>query len=297
MARTRRLKILGDEAYYHIVSKTVGGEYYLGDVEKEKLLSLIKRYSSLYFVKVIGFCIMDNHFHLLVKTINNSEIPDDAVIGRIASFYKTKAADITEDQLKKYRDKLTDISEYVKDIKVQFSRWYNKINNRSGYFWGDRFKSVLIENGNALLNCLAYIDLNPVRAGITRRPEGYRWSGISYRLAKGEPRDTDSFLSFDGIEVGCIEDYIGFIYRVGKESCFEGEGTAKGKIAESDKAELNLWSHRVRYFSDTLVIGSKSFIESSYKRFGHLLEKKDRSPHKLPISDGMFSVRRLKLKC
>jgi len=288
MARTRRLKILGDEAYYHIVSKTVGGEYYLGDVEKEKLLSLIKKYSSFYFIKVIGFCVMDNHFHLLVKTINNSEIPNDAVIGRIADFYKIKAKDITDDQLKKYRDKLTDISEYVKDIKVQFSRWYNKINNRRGYFWGDRFKSVLIENGNALLNCLAYVDLNPVRAGICNRPEEYRWSSISYRLAKG----VDDFLSFDGIEIDGVEEYIAFIYRAGKESRFEGED--KAKIDENDKADLNIWSHRVRYFSDTLVIGSKSFIESSYKKFEHLLKKKDRKAHKLPISEGMFSIRQLK---
>jgi len=56
------------------------------------------------------------------------------------------------------------------------------MNNRSGYLWGDRFKSVLIEKGEGLLNCLAYIDLNPVRAGIVKRPEDYRWSGIGYRI-------------------------------------------------------------------------------------------------------------------
>ena len=297
MARTRRLKIVGDEAYYHIVSKTVGGEYYLGDIEKEKLLALIKRYSSIYFIKVIGFCIMDNHFHLLVKTINNSEIPDNEVIGRVVNYYKIKAKDITKETLQKYRDKMSDISEYVKDIKVQFSRWYNRINNRSGYFWGDRFKSVLIENGNALLNCLAYIDLNPVRAEIVSRPENYRWSSLSYRLAKDESKCTDRFLSFEGIEVVGIEDYMEFIYRAGKESRFGDEGTAKGKIAENDKAELNLWNHKIRYFSDTLIIGSKSFVESSYKIFEHLLDKKDRKTHKLPVSEGIFSIRQLRMKC
>ena len=56
------------------------------------------------------------------------------------------------------------------------------MNNRTGYFWGDRFKNVLIEKGEALINCLAYIDLNPVRAKIVKRPEDYRWSGIGYQI-------------------------------------------------------------------------------------------------------------------
>jgi len=297
MARTRRLKFTGEEAYYHIISKTVGGEYYLEGAEKEKLFMLIKRCSSLYFVKVIGFCIMSNHFHLLVKTVDNSEISDDEVTARISDFYKINGTDITEDRLQRYREKLTDISEYMKDIKVQFSRWYNKINDRRGYFWGDRFKSVLIEDGNALLNCLAYIELNPVRAKICNRPEDYRWSSISCRLAVG----IGSFLSFDGVEVSDINEYIDFIYTAGREECFNSEGEAhqqqtRGKIDDNGKVKLNLWKHRVKYFSDTLVIGSRSFIESSYKRFDHLLNKKDRKVHKLPLSDGMFSIRQIRLE-
>ena len=50
----------------------------------------------------------------------------------------------------------------------------NKRHNRRGFFWGDRFKSVIVENGDTLINCLAYIDLNPVRAGMVKRPEDYR---------------------------------------------------------------------------------------------------------------------------
>jgi hypothetical protein len=45
-----------------------------------------------------------------------------------------------------------------------FSRFYNRRHNRRGFFWGDRFKSVIVEKGETLINCLTYIDLNPVRA-------------------------------------------------------------------------------------------------------------------------------------
>jgi len=76
MGRTKRFKINGDVGYYHVISRTVGGEFLLGDIEKEKLLSVIKQFSSLYFIKVIGYCIMDNHFHLLLKTSSVTEVTD-----------------------------------------------------------------------------------------------------------------------------------------------------------------------------------------------------------------------------
>ena len=53
MPRIKRLKIEGEEAFYHIISRTVGGEFYLGDVEKEELLEIIRYYSKIFFVKVI----------------------------------------------------------------------------------------------------------------------------------------------------------------------------------------------------------------------------------------------------
>ena len=54
--------------------------------------------------------------------------------------------------------------------------------NRRGYFWGDRFKNVIVENGETLINCLAYIDLNPIRAGLVDRPEPYPWNSLGYHL-------------------------------------------------------------------------------------------------------------------
>jgi len=77
MPRTKRFKVNGDVGYYHVISRTVGGEFLLGDIEKEKLLSVIKQFSLLYFVNVAGYCIMDNHFHLLVKTSSVEDIDNE----------------------------------------------------------------------------------------------------------------------------------------------------------------------------------------------------------------------------
>ena len=92
------------------------------------------------------------------------------------------------------REKLSNLSEFVREIKVGFARYYNRRHHRRGYFWGDRFKSVIVDKGVTLINCLAYIDLNPLRAGIVSRPEDYRWNSLGYHV---QTNNRDNFLSTD----------------------------------------------------------------------------------------------------
>ena len=65
------------------------------------------------------------------------------------------------------------------------SDFYNKRHHRRGTLWGERFKSVMVENSETLINCLAYIDLNPVRAAIVERPQDYRWCSLGYHIQTG----------------------------------------------------------------------------------------------------------------
>jgi len=290
MPRLRRIKAVGDVAYYHIMSRTVGGEFLLGDTEKEKLLSIIKHYSSIYFVNVIGFCIMDNHFHLLVKTDSIENVYEDDLLERIFRYTKQKDREFSKDELEFFKTKLSDISEYIKSIKQTFSRWYNKLNDRKGYFWGDRFKSVLVESGEGLLNMLAYIELNPVRAKLCKKPEDYRWCSLSYRLAK----KLDNFLTFEGVEIENVRDYVSFIYQAGKVNKRGADGKELGKIDKSADSAVNIWKHRVRYFSEGVVLGSKNFIEESFKRFGDKILKKGRKLYEVPlISTDLYSIKRV----
>jgi len=99
------------------------------------------------------------------------------------------------------RVKLSSLSEFVREIKVGFARYYNKRHHRRGYFWGDRFKSVIVEKGETLINCLAYIDLNPLRAGLVERPEDYRWNSLGYHIQTGN-KDNFLFLDFGLVEFG-----------------------------------------------------------------------------------------------
>ena len=110
------------------------------------------------------------------------------------------------------REKLSSLSEFIREIKVGFARYYNKRHHRRGYFWGDRFKSVIVEKGETLINCLAYIDLNPLRAGLVERPEEYRWNSLGYHLQTG---NKDNFLSLDFglIEFGVLKEFVSVNYQ------------------------------------------------------------------------------------
>jgi REP element-mobilizing transposase RayT len=287
MPRTARLKIKGADAYYHVISRSVHKQFLLGDEEKEKLVSLIKRYQELYFVKTIGYCIMSNHFHLLLKISTGEELSDSDIQTRVEKFYGQPLYKIGK-PVEHFRAKLSDVSEYVKQVKQSFSCWYNRQNDLAGTFWAERFKSGIVEEGNALLTVLSYIDLNPVRAGIVKKPEHYRFSSIGYRYGTG---DEDDALSFDGI--GLIVDnniekerqtaaYLKMLYSYG----FIGKDT-------NSKDTFTL-TKRLRYLSEGVAIGSKGFIDKIYSMFGgRLIKKKERKAHKTGISN-MYSIRRLR---
>jgi len=168
-----------------------------------------------------------------------------------------------------------------------------------------------------LLTCLAYIDLNPLRAGIIKLPEEYRWSSFSYRIVRG---NRDNFLSFDGVfskgEVSqreMLSWYRYFVYKSGNIQSItlgdieEGrEESVKPRISDETynnelsrhfilpKSEMLL--RRIRYFSDGLVIGSKGFIKEAYNRFGgDVIQKRDRKAYKTGLSHRILSLRKLKI--
>jgi len=136
---------------------------------------------------------MGNHFHILVRMFPEHKYTDEDIQKRYESFYGDDSM-FAAGWIPALREKLSSLSEFVKEIKQSFSRYYNKRHHRRGTLWGERFKSLIVEKGETLINCLAYIDLNPIRAGIVERPEDYRWNSLGYHIQTG---NKDNFLSLD----------------------------------------------------------------------------------------------------
>jgi len=288
MPRIPRMIITGEPAVYHIMSRTALDGFVMGDVEKEFLLNLIKKMSSVYFVEVLGFCIMGNHFHLLARMLPEDSFTDQEVLDRYRLYYGPDIKpELTDEKILSFRKKWSSLSEYVRDIKQRFSRYYNKRHNRKGFFWSDRFKSVIVENGDTLVNCLAYIDLNPVRAGLVSRPEDYRWSSFGYHVQTG---NRDGFLSLDyGLKAYVdLPDKARFMeYR---RFVYEKAGIRLDSGMESSRRFL----YRTRYFTDSAVIGTREFVSSCFSRFRHFFTcRREKQP--VPISGlfGVYSLKRL----
>jgi REP element-mobilizing transposase RayT len=280
------------------MSRTALDGFVLGDVEKDFLLNLIKRLSRLYFAEIIGFTIMGNHIHILCRMHLGSEYTDKEIKKRYKEFFKgdedNKNRELTDGQVAFYRTKWEDLSEFIKDVKQGFSRFYNKRNHRRGFFWSERFKSVIVDNGETLINCLAYIDLNPVRAKIVEKPEDYRWSSIGYHVQRN---NEDGFLSLDfGLtEFGHkspserLSHYRRFLYEKGGIVYIEKERDREFKLNEWDR-----FQYRTRYFIDSGVIGSKEFVDRIYQQFKHYFTcKKEKRPKPIKGLEGVYSLKRL----
>jgi putative transposase len=203
-------------AIYHTISRVVHRQMLLGDAEKEQFVKYMRMYEAFCGVRVLSFCVMTNHFHLLVEVPPkmDQELSDEALINRLSLLYSKEyvgqvggmlrelAESTTPNGRKAHaelREKFTrrmwDLGSFMKTLKQRFTSWYNARHGRCGTLWEARYKSVLVEDGEAARVMAAYIDLNPVRAGMVGActssrssagdPSRYRWCSYAEAVAGG----------------------------------------------------------------------------------------------------------------
>lgn len=302
MARSPRITNPGEPTVYHLISRTTLVGFPLGDVEKDYFTELVRKFARIYFIEVLGFCCMGNHFHLLVRMFPEEDYSDEDIRDRFTFCYGSHRK-LLDGQIPHYRLKWSDLSAFMKEIKLGFTRYFNKRHDHQGYFWGDRFKSLIVEDGDALLNCLAYIDLNPVRAGLVERPEDYRWNSIGWHVQTG---NKGGFLSTDfGLEghegmtlSKKLREYRRFLYETGALDRDKGV-VLKADIVELERkndydlARVNRFRYRTKYFTDSGIIGSKKFVTQIYNSVKHRLpSKKEKRPQEVKGLNGIFSLKK-----
>jgi len=305
-----RHRILGKgplESYcYHIMSRTCGGDIWFDDVEKEALRRILWRMSEFSGIKIVTYCLMGNHFHLLAEVphrqtwLQRFAGPDgeNKLFEHLSILYSKSYLGLLRDELADLRQRgmalladqkiealkkrFCDLSLFVKEIKERFSRWFNKRRGRRGTLWMDRFKSVLVEGkGEPLRTMAAYIDLNPVRAGLVQDPKDYRWCG--YAEALGGSRRAQRGLCkalgkpVDGWKsAGPAEAYRCLLHTEGREVedaqkqnvMRHGVSAESARAVLADKGKLStteLVRLRVRYFTDGVVLGSREFVEGIFE--------------------------------
>jgi len=184
------------------MSHTVAGTAFFEDREKEMLRKMLWQVAAFSGVEVLTYCVMSNHFHILLRVPEPALVPDAELLRRYRILYpkptkyQTASIAVLENKLvaggeeaetirRGLLARMGDVSEYMKTLKQRFSLWYNHRHSRRGTLWMERFKSVLVEGrGNPLQTMAAYIDLNPVRAALAADPKDYRFCGYAEAVAR-----------------------------------------------------------------------------------------------------------------
>jgi REP element-mobilizing transposase RayT len=169
------------------------------DHRRQWLVDRIKKLASIFSINIAAYAIMSNHYHLVLQVdrVHADLLSMDEVIERwyqlynghpIVDEYLTNP-DISPIKLAKvdefselWRKRLYDISWFMKCLNEHISREANKEDNCTGKFWEGRFKSQALLDEKALLSCMAYVDLNPIRAGIATSVEDSEFTSISERI-------------------------------------------------------------------------------------------------------------------
>jgi putative transposase len=303
MSRIARMLRPDEPTVYHVISRSALPGFPLGDADKDRLVFLLHKLSQLFFVDILGFCMMGNHVHLALRVHPGSSVEDAQVRERL-EIDRGEGAFISALEIEMGRRRLCSLSEFMRSFKQSFGRYFNKKHNRKGYFWGDRYKSVIVQEGRTLINLLAYIDLNPIRAGIVEKPEDYRWSGLGHLIQTG---NRDDLISLDlGLPewnddkpAEVIRCYRRFVYETGAMDTGKGKAMDESVIKREKAKDFSLtraelFIRRCRYFTDSGIIGSREFVADAFRNVRHLLKSKDtRRFTRVGGIDGVYSMKKL----
>jgi REP element-mobilizing transposase RayT len=306
-------------AIYHCISRVVDRRFVFENAEREHFRMFMRMQENFSGCRVLSYCIMSNHFHILLEVppMPAGGITDAELLKRLSAtnsdaFVAVVAKELAEARSQERDEWLAEIharftyrmhnlSEFMKTLLQRFTRWFNRGHQRSGTLWEERYKSVIVESGAAARTMAAYIDLNPVRAGMVADPAEYRWS--SYGEAVGGGTKGNGKKAREGLVRACMSHQgVSFeaekwretsrIYRrlmglaLERKNGKNGKAEVKdssGKMTRSphmntvealetrengtvlrDLGIAGMLRCRVRYFTDGAVIGSKAFVNEAF---------------------------------
>jgi REP element-mobilizing transposase RayT len=205
----KTLVSLNDTPYYHVVARCVrrawlwGFDEYAGrdySHRKEWILERLAQLTSIFTIEICAFAVMSNHYHLVVYVdqARSRELSREQVVERWTQLFRAppvverwcngKATQaerqLAELIIEKWRKRLSDLSWFMKCLNEHLARRANLEDNCDGRFWQGRFRSQALLDEAGLLTAMAYVDLNPVRAGIASTPEDSEFTSIYERIRR-----------------------------------------------------------------------------------------------------------------
>jgi len=143
----RIARILIENACYHIITR--GNQKQLVFLEQndyQKYIRLLEKYKNKFGFKMYAFCLMPNHVHIIIQVVD-----------------------------------LNVLNKIMRGINLSYTLYFNNKYKKVGHLWQDRFKSKVIEKESYILDCINYIENNPVRAFLVSQANEYLWNSCRFR--------------------------------------------------------------------------------------------------------------------
>jgi REP element-mobilizing transposase RayT len=335
---------------WHCFSRIIDRAFLLDDAAKDFLLQTLRAYEDLLGVEMLTFCLMGNHFHLLLRVPHRPDgfdLPLEVVVARMEravgayamklvrrdlAFWETTGnVEAIEQWRRRQVERMFSLSEFMGCVKQRFTRWHNARTGRRGTIWEERFGSVVVEEEErALRTMAAYIDLNPVRAGIVGDPADYRWSGYAEAMA-GKTRARRGLVRIIGQIAWSRETVVGakpwgddvfpkavetralVFYR----AILGGQGAARKRedgtvvrrgLPEKVRERLTtvnerrlaaeVLTRRVQHFTKGMILGSRAFVDGWFERNREICQGRSRTERQRgsrslgkPALRGLYALR------
>ena len=205
LAREKLISI-DDTPYYHIITRCVRRAYLCGkdkysgncyEHRRKLIVDRVKQLAECFNIDVCAYAVMSNHYHLVLKVNSTKEWDEKRVLIHWSSIcsviplcqrfldgeHLSKAQlDMVYLQTDEYRKRLMSISHFMQQLNQYIARQANIEDKVTGSFWESRFKSQALLDERALLTCMAYVDLNPIRAAMASTPETSDYTSIQERI-------------------------------------------------------------------------------------------------------------------
>jgi len=208
--------------YYHCINRCVRRAFLCGEDKlsgksyehrRGWIVSKIKSLSNIFAIDVAAYAVMSNHYHVILRVDKDeaeSWSPTEVIqhwgeffnlpvlISRFMKGECTTSAElnVVDEIIEKWRLRLMDISWFMRLLNEFIARESNKEDGVTGRFWEGRFKSQALLDEQAVIACMAYVDLNPVRAGMAKTPEKSDFTSIQERIQKTLKKQDCNLLGF-----------------------------------------------------------------------------------------------------
>ena len=281
---------------YHLVSRSVWREFVFDDAGREFFVDLMHKYEAFGDLKVLSYCIMSNHMHIMVYVppARPDELSDERLLAQLRHIYSDEHVESVAEQLRYARSipdedkrwaeldrirtpftrRMWNFSDFMKSLKQGFSRYYNKREGKEGTLWQGRFTSIQVQGGWHARFIAAYIDLNPLRAGMVADAIDYRWSGLG--AAHGNVQTAKDAMLCTLLHESTLELHDAWQAR-GREnmheylvSIREEERAQKGPAAQSECYDWKSQNARYRCF----------YVEEGQQAQGEIMQGQDPAARK-----------------